>query len=99
MKLYILPIIAALMVAATSLAEACMFDTDCYPGSRCAKSDGQLYGYCVSGTSPGNSYDSHSWDNPRDYSGTRGNTCMFVTDCSPGQRCVKSAGSLYGTCL
>lgn len=25
--------------------------------------------------------------------------CQFDTDCSPGSRCVKSAGSLYGVCM
>lgn len=24
--------------------------------------------------------------------------CQFNTDCSPGSRCVKGAGSLYGVC-
>lgn len=27
--------------------DTCSFDTDCGPGSRCAKSSGQIYGVCV----------------------------------------------------
>jgi hypothetical protein len=38
-----------------SPAWTCAFDTDCAVGSRCAKSSGQIYGYCVGGMTPGNS--------------------------------------------
>ena len=76
-----------------------MFDTDCSPGSRCLKSAGALYGYCVGGIQPGNRYDNQPFDDPLDYTGKKGNTCSFNVDCGPGGQCVKSAGSIYGTCL
>lgn len=92
-------LLAAFTVFGATPAIACMFDTDCYPGSRCLKAAGALYGYCAGGLNPGNSYDSNRWDDPLDYGGTKGDTCMFSTDCFPGQKCIKSSGSLKGTCL
>lgn len=78
---------------------ACGFDTDCQPGSRCAKRAGQIYGVCVGGISPGNSNDRQPVYSPTDLNRTYGNTCGFDTDCGPGSKCVKGTGSIYGTCM
>jgi hypothetical protein len=77
---------------------ACSFDSDCSPGSKCAKAIGEIYGVCEGGVSPGNSYDRqppvHS---PYDINGTYGNTCSFSTDCGPGSVCEKKGG-VKGVC-
>ncbi len=86
-------------LAYLSQALACSFDTDCQPGSRCVKSPGSIYGVCVGGISPGNRNDRVPVYDPLDLNGTYGNTCSFDTDCGPGSVCVKSPGSIYGTCM
>ncbi len=37
-----------------AIAFACEFVNDCSPGSKCIKENGQLYGVCIGGISPGN---------------------------------------------
>jgi len=83
----------------TSLfALACQFDTDCNPGSQCVKGNGQMYGACVGGISPGNKNDRQPVYAPLDVNKTYGNTCSFDTDCGPGSSCVKRGG-IEGTCM
>lgn len=77
---------------------ACSFDTDCNPGSKCAKASGSIYGVCLGGISPGNSNDSQPVRAPLDINGTYGNTCSFNTDCGPGSVCVKQGG-IEGVCM
>jgi len=72
---------------------ACQFNTDCEVGSKCIKNGG-LYGYCMGGRNPGNSYDSKP---ATDIRGGGGFTCRYRTDCDIGYDCVKSG--LKGVCL
>ena len=93
-------VFAAFLVAmAGSPVFACGSDFDCHLGSRCVKAAGSLYGYCMGGMYPGNSYDRRPAYNPLDLTGKQGNTCSSSFDCGIGGACVKGAGSLYGTCL
>ena len=89
--------IAAMLTLIAFPAMACAFDTDCNVGSRCVKSSGSLYGWCVGGMSPGNSNDRQPARDPLDITGKKGNTCSFDIDCGVGGNCVKSG--LYGTCM
>ena len=41
------------LTASTVAASARMFDTDCFPGSKCLKGAGSLYGVCAGGLFPG----------------------------------------------
>ena len=77
---------------------ACQFDTDCQPGSKCVKSNGNINGWCVGGLQPGNENDQRPASDPTDITHKKGNTCSFDTDCGPGGKCFKGA-SIYGTCL
>ncbi len=77
---------------------ACMFNTDCQPGSQCYKPGGGLYGWCVGGLNPGNANDNQPASDPLDITHRKGNTCQFNTDCGAGGQCIKGA-SIYGTCL
>lgn len=82
-----------------AVAFACEFDTDCSPGSKCIKENGQLYGVCIGGISPGNTNDRQPVYSPTDPNNTYGNTCQFSTDCGPGSVCIKGSDSVYGTCI
>lgn len=90
-------LVAALLVFPT-VVMACSFDTDCSPGSRCAKASCSIYGVCEGGISPGNSNDSQPVYAPLDINGTYGNTCSFNTDWAPGSDCVKQGG-IEGVCM
>lgn len=90
---------ALILVLWSTNSMACGFDADCAPGSKCLKRSGQLYGVCVGGISPGNRNDRQPVYSPTDPNRTTGNTCGFDTDCGPGSTCLKSSGSIYGTCL
>jgi hypothetical protein len=87
------------VVAPLAPAHACSFDTDCEVGSRCVKSRSSIYGICVGGMFPGNSYDRRPVYSPLDPNRTFGNTCSFSTDCGPGSVCAKGPGQLQGTCV
>jgi len=82
----------ALMLSSTH-AISCSFDTDCGVGSKCIKNGG-MYGYCMGGMSPGNSYDRRP---ATDLRGGGGWTCSFDTDCDSGYTCLKSG--LHGVCV
>ena len=98
-NVFILLCMFCVLFFVNSSAVACAFDTDCDPGSKCIKSSGSIYGVCAGGISPGNSNDQEPVYDPLDPNETVGNTCSFDTDCGPGSKCLKSSGSIYGTCF
>jgi hypothetical protein len=89
----------AIVFSLLNVAVACDFDTDCNPGSKCVKQNGQLHGVCAGGLFPGNNNDRKPVYAPLDINRTYGNTCSFDTDCGPSSACVKEPGSIKGTCL
>lgn len=84
------------MLLLSTPAMACMFNTDCAPGSRCVKHG--IYGVCAGGLNPGNNNDDRPVYAPLDPNRSVGNTCQFNTDCGPGSRCYKESG-IYGVCV
>jgi hypothetical protein len=94
MKRVIQAIVLMGMAISFSIANACQFNTDCDVGSKCIKRSGGLYGYCMGGMNPGNSYDREP---ATDIRGGGGWTCSFNTDCDPGYMCAKSG--LQGVCV
>ena len=86
-------IVSLSLVLASSWAFGCAFDSDCDIGSKCIKNGG-IYGYCMGGMNPGNSYDQHP---ATDIMGGGGDTCSFNTDCDIGYECVRSG--LKGVCI
>ena len=92
-------LLALLFLTLPSLALACQFDTDCQPGSTCAKQSGQLNGVCYGGIQPGNQYDQKPVRDALDPNHKVGNTCQFDVDCGPGNSCAKPASQVYGVCV
>jgi hypothetical protein len=95
-------LIKALLIVVTlapAISLACAFDTECSPGSQCVKGQGQLYGVCTGGLSPGNKNDQQPVYAPLDINRTYGNTCTYDTECGPGSKCAKQNGSLQGVCV
>jgi hypothetical protein len=90
-------LVLLLLIFGSVRALACSFDTDCYPGSKCVKAAGSIYGVCAGGLLPGNANDRVPVEAPLDPNRTYGNTCSFDVDCGPGSVCVKGSG-IYGTC-
>ena len=97
LKYFLLSVATIFIIQSVSMA--CQFNTDCDPGSKCLKNSGSIYGVCAGGISPGNSNDRVPVYSPLDLNQTYGNTCQFNTDCGPGSVCVKSGGSINGTCM
>jgi len=79
-------------------ALACSFDTDCSPGSKCARPSGQVVDLCEGGLFPGNKHDKKPYHDPFDPNRTAGNTCSFNIECGPGSRCQMGSGT-YGVCV
>ena len=73
----------------SALGFSCCFDTDCSPGSKCVKSTGAIYGACMGGIFPGNSYDRRPVYRPLDLNKTYGNTCSFYLNCGVNAKCVR----------
>jgi hypothetical protein len=67
-------------------AIACVFDTECKPGTTCV--DGNCGRDLLSGSD----------DVPAKRSPSKGKTCGYDGDCDPGSRCFKGSG-LEGVCL
>lgn len=88
-------ILASTLLLIATPALACMFDTDCEPGSKCLKRG--LYGVCAGGLYPGNDSDDVPVYDPLDLNGTTGDTCSFDLDCGIGAKCLKSG--IYGVCI
>ena len=93
MKKILKSIITIVFVLPLSSTYSCQFNTDCDVGSKCIKNGG-LYGYCMGGMNPGNSYDRQP---ATDLRGGGGFTCSFNTDCDVGYKCAKSG--LKGVCI
>lgn len=86
------------LIFSNAAAMACLFTTDCSPGSQCVKSSGQVLGMCTGGTFPGNRYDQKPYSSPFDPNCTVGKTCSFNVECGPGNHCAMGSG-LYGVCV
>ena len=95
----VLLLLGAFALVWTFPAEACQFDSDCAIGSRCERGAGSLYGWCLGGMNPGNTYDRQPSVDRTDPSGKRGSTCRFDSECGPGQRCERGAGMILGVCI
>lgn len=85
----------------TYKVSACEDTNDCDYGSKCVKASPSAdYGYCLGGSTPGNSHDRVPAYNPTDVWGTQGNTCSYDGECGFGHKCVKGGGfTSEGYCL
>jgi len=89
---------AVALILSNIQAAACLFDTDCSPGSRCVKAGGQVLGMCTGGRFPGNQYDQRPYSDPFDPNRTAGKTCSFNIECGAGNHCSMGSG-VYGVCV
>jgi hypothetical protein len=79
-------ILVAIICLVSTPAFACVFDTDCKPGSTC------LDGVCSGAL--------HSGDDNNNVPMKRatGKSCFDDSDCSQGSRCIKGSGT-EGVCI
>ena len=98
-KIIKLRLLLYLLAFFSAEAFACAFNLDCELGSKCIKPQGSLFGICVGGMFPGNSFDSEPVINPLDLNQTYGNTCSFNLDCGLNMVCAKQSGNILGVCL
>jgi hypothetical protein len=94
----ILSVGAALFLLPAMPARACLYDTDCSPGSKCVKPSGRVLGMCTGGRFPGNGYDQKPYTDPFDPNRTAGKTCSFNVECGPANHCAMGSG-IYGVCV
>ena len=86
------------LALSTVQAWACRSDVDCVGGSKCQRPQGSLYGICVGGRVPGNTYDRQPAKDLQDPYATVGRGCSLDSDCGLGNRCAKGTGT-YGVCV
>jgi hypothetical protein len=78
--------VAIILCLTSTPAFACVFDTDCKPGTSCTD------GVCDRDLLSGNGDDNVPVKRPT------GKTCGYDGDCSPGARCIKGSGP-EGVCI
>jgi hypothetical protein len=79
-------LVTTLCLAATP-AFACVFDTDCKPGTIC------LDGLCTHALNSDTDDDNAPAKQP-----STSKSCDYDSDCSPGSRCIKGSG-IEGVCI
>jgi hypothetical protein len=79
-------IVVTILCLTSTPAFACVFDTDCKPGSK-----------CLDGVCSGDLLSSNGNDNVPVKRATA-KTCHYDSDCSPGSRCIKGSG-IEGVCI
>ena len=80
-------ILVTILCLTSTSAFACMYDTECEPGTMCLK------GACVRVHSGSGDDDVPVKQNP-----SKGKTCGYDGDCDPGSRCIRGSGP-EGVCL
>ena len=81
-------ILITILCLASTPAFACVFDTECKPGTSCT--DGVCGRDLLSGSGDN--------DAPVKRSPPKGKTCGYDGDCDPGSRCIKGSG-IEGVCI
>jgi hypothetical protein len=81
-------ILITILCLASTPAFACVFDTECKPGTSCT--DGVCGRDLLSGSGDN--------DAPVKRSPSKGKTCGYDGDCDPGSRCIKGSGP-EGVCI
>ncbi len=88
-------IVVTILCLTSTSAFACVFDTDCNPGSTC------MDGVCSDKLRPGNDHDDLPSGNAHDsgpMNRATGKTCYYDSDCSQGSSCIKGSG-FKGVCI
>ena len=80
--------LVTILCLASTPAFACVFDSECKPGTSCTD------GVCDRDLLSGNGDDNV----PVKRSPSKGKACGYDGDCDPGSRCIKGSGS-EGVCL
>jgi hypothetical protein len=91
-------IVVTILCLTSTPAFACVFNTDCKPGSTC------LDGVCSDELRSGNDHDDLPSGNAHDNVPMKGatgktwKTCHYDSDCSQGYSCIKGSG-FEGVCI
>jgi hypothetical protein len=83
-------IVVIILCLTSTPAFACVFHTDCKPGTTC------VAGKCIG--EPVRDADDSGDAHDKRATGKTWKTCAYDSDCSQGSRCIKGSG-LEGVCL
>ncbi|MEM7360634.1 MAG: hypothetical protein AAF431_16195 [Pseudomonadota bacterium] len=88
----------ALFLFYAPAALSCNFDTDCGIDSSCVVPKGEETGYCLDNNIPEEEAKEKSIRKRLDVRGKSGKSCTSDRECGLGNRCLRRAGRLRGSC-
>lgn len=97
-KQFFLLFVSLVMLAFSSAAFSCSFDTDCGIDSSCVIPRGEQTGYCAEKNTPEEGAKEKSIRKRLDIGGKSGKSCTADRECGLGSRCIRRAGRFRGSC-
>ena len=94
----LIQIAVVLFLSYAPVAMSCNYDTDCGIDSSCVIPKGEESGYCLDNSAPEQEAKEKSIRKRLDARGKSGKSCTSDRECGLGNRCLRQAGRLRGSC-